>query len=106
MEAGDRACEVCGRADGPRYRFAGAGVARVRCLRHAVLFPPVFRRALRVAVLVGTTLFVINQGDIVLRGDLTPGVAAKIGLTYLVPFSVSTYSALAINRMREVDRAS
>ena len=26
-------------------------------------------------------------------------IAAKIGLTYTVPFSVSTYSALAANRL-------
>jgi hypothetical protein len=54
-----------------------------------------------VALLVGTILLVINQADVVLSGHLTPLVAAKIGLTYLVPFSVSTYSALAANRLRE-----
>ena len=104
MEARDQACGVRGRASGGRYRFAaGDGVPRVRCLRHAILFPPVFRRAVRVAVLVGTALFLINQADVVLGGDLTPGVAAKIGLTYLIPFSVATYSALAINRLRDGD---
>jgi hypothetical protein len=53
-----------------------------------------------VALLVGTVLFLINQSDVVLRGELTTLVVAKIGLTYMVPFSVSTYSALAANRLR------
>jgi hypothetical protein len=44
-------------------------------------------------------LFFINQSDVVLRGDITLLVLAKIALTYLVPFSVSMYSALAANRV-------
>jgi hypothetical protein len=44
-------------------------------------------------------LFLINQADVVVGGHLTVLVAAKIALTYLVPFSVSTYSALEINRL-------
>jgi Mg/Co/Ni transporter MgtE len=64
------------------------------------LYWPVLGRAIRVASVVGTVLFFINQSDVVLRGDITPLVIAKIGLTYLVPFSVSTYSALAANRLR------
>jgi len=53
-----------------------------------------------VALVVGTILIVINQADVLLGGQLTAVVVAKIGLTYLVPFSVSTYSALAANRLR------
>ena len=34
-----------------------------------------------------------------LHGHANALVAAKVGLTYLVPFSVSTYSALAANRL-------
>jgi len=36
----------------------------------------------------------------VLAGQLNALVAAKIVLTYLVPYSVSTYSALEVNRLR------
>lgn len=57
-------------------------------------------RALRVAAVVGTILFVINQLDVVVSGTLTALVAGKIALTYLVPYSVSTYSALEVNRLR------
>jgi hypothetical protein len=59
---------------------------------------------MRVAAVVGTILFAINQADVVLGGHLTPLVAAKIALTYLVPYSVSTYSALEINRLRRQER--
>ncbi len=57
-------------------------------------------RALRVALIVGVVLFAINQLDIVLRGDVTPTVVAKIVLTFLVPYSVSTYSSLQASRLR------
>jgi hypothetical protein len=43
-----------------------------------------------VALVVGTILVVINQADVLLSGQVTALVVAKIGLTYLVPFSVST----------------
>ena len=72
----------------------------LRCRRHAVLYPRVRDRALVVAVIVGTILFAINQLDVVLSGQLTALVAAKIALTYAVPYSVSTYSALEVNRLR------
>jgi hypothetical protein len=54
-----------------------------------------------VALIVGTILMVINQGDVLLSGHLTVLVACKIVLTYTVPFSVSTYSALAANRLQD-----
>ena len=54
--------------------------------------------AVRVALLVGTILFAINQLDVVLSGAITPLVAVKVALTYLVPYSVSTYSALEVSR--------
>ncbi len=71
----------------------------LRCRRHAVLYPRVRDRALIVAVIVGTILFAINQLDVVLSGQLTALVAGKIALTYAVPYSVSTYSALEVNRL-------
>jgi hypothetical protein len=55
-------------------------------------------RAIGVALVVGTILFAINQLDAVLRGDLTLVLVAKVALTYLVPYCVSTYSALEVSR--------
>lgn len=53
-----------------------------------------------VAAVVGTILFAINQLDVIIAGQLTAIVAAKVALTYAVPYSVSTYSALQVNRLR------
>jgi hypothetical protein len=93
-------CGVHGCRSAARYQFsAGSAASDLRCSRHAIVYGPVLGRAGRVALLVGTILFVINQSDVVLMGQLTPLVVAKIALTYLVPFSVSTYSALAANRI-------
>jgi hypothetical protein len=95
-------CERCGRP--AQFRFASSGTKpALRCWRHAVIYPPVFRRALQVSAVVGTTLFLINQPDVVLSGKITPLVVVKIFLTYLVPFLVSTYSALEINRLRRME---
>jgi len=47
----------------------------------------------------GTILTTINQGDILLTGAVTPLVVLKICLTYMVPYSVSTVSALAANHI-------
>ena len=83
------------------YRFvAGSQDNGTRCGWHALVYWPVCGRAIKVALIVGTILMVINQGDVLLGGNLTALVACKIVLTYTVPFSVSTYSALAANRLR------
>src|SRR2546430_15370636 len=94
----DSRCGVCGTR--ARYAFAPAAPAtKFRCLRHAVFFPRVRNRAAAVAVVVGTVLFAINQLDVVLAGTTTALVALKIALTYAVPYSVSTYSALEVSRL-------
>lgn len=93
-----------------RLRHAAAWLAVIArratgslpCGRRGVaLWParPVCRRAIAVALVVGTILMLINQADVLLTGHASAFVVAKIGLTYLVPCSVSTYSALAANRI-------
>lgn len=57
------------------------------------------RKAAATALLVGTVLTAINHGDVLLHGPLTAALFWKIPLTYAVPFTVSTYSALAITRV-------
>jgi hypothetical protein len=59
-------------------------------LRRA-LSQPCARRSLFVAVVVGTVLNMINQGDVWLAGGALS--YWKLGLTYLVPFCVATYGA-------------
>jgi hypothetical protein len=53
---------------------------------------------LQVAAVVGTVLNAINQGDRLLAMQWGDVVWWKIGLTYLVPFCVSVYSAARIRR--------
>ena len=60
------------------------------------LAPPLLNRSIRVALVVGTLLTAINQGDVILAGE-SP-VLWKVALTFLVPFMVASfgaYSALA-----------
>ena len=52
-------------------------------------------RGLRVGGLVGTTLVLINQGDVLLSGQLELSAVWKIPLTYLVPYCVSTYASVS-----------
>jgi hypothetical protein len=63
-------------------------------LRRAIR-PEISGRALRVAMIVGPTLTIINQGDVILNGDITAGVVGKIVLTFFVPYCVSTYAGVA-----------
>ncbi len=60
--------------------------------------PTVVRRALGYAVVVGAILIAINHVDAILRGDVDPGRAMKMGLTVLVPYTVSTLSSVQAMR--------
>jgi hypothetical protein len=46
-------------------------------------------------MVVGTILFALNQGDIVLGGNFPQALVWKIPLTYITPFLVSLWGALA-----------
>jgi hypothetical protein len=54
---------------------------------------------LQVSAVVGTVLNAINQGDRLLAQRWGDVVWWKIGLTYLVPFCVSVYSAARIRTL-------
>ncbi len=100
--ATESTCDLAGCTRAASYRFvSGAQDSEARCAWHALAYKPVCGRAIQVALIVGTILMVINQGDVLLSGHLTVLVACKIVLTYTVPFSVSTYSALAANRRHD-----
>ena len=53
----------------------------------------VFSRSVKVALFVGTILAFINHGDLIINGNLTPECWFKMGLTCLVPYSVSSWTA-------------
>ncbi len=50
------------------------------------------RKAVLTALVVGTILITINQGDLILAGIAPP--AWKIILTYCVPYCVTTWGAI------------
>ena len=56
------------------------------------------RRSLYVALVVGTVLNMINQGDAFFAG--VPVNWLKIILTYFVPYAVSTYGAVSYQLSR------
>ena len=55
--------------------------------------PGVPRRSLAAAVVVGTLLNLINQGDALFSGHRLDWL--KLALTYIVPYCVATYGAVA-----------
>ncbi len=50
-------------------------------------------RSLKVALIVGTILALINHFDSIISGSLDAAVTFQIVLTYAVPYSVSTFSS-------------
>ena len=56
-------------------------------------------RSVKIALVVGTILAVINHGDRLVTGEWSGGVVLKILLTYFVPFAVATCSALMNSRV-------
>ncbi|WP_072376528.1 nitrate/nitrite transporter NrtS [Hyphomicrobium sp. NDB2Meth4] len=57
------------------------------------------RTSLSVALVVGSLLNLINQGDVLLGAK--PVIWPKLVLTYLVPYGVSTYGAVAVRLRHE-----
>lgn len=82
-----------------RFRFMRHGKVEQKCLRHALVHPPLMRTALVTALVVGTILTAINQGNVLVHGSFPAQLAWKIPLTYCVPYCVATFSALRISRL-------
>lgn len=51
------------------------------------------RRGLTVAGVVGPILTIVNQYDVLLSLDFSTRLWMKVGLTFLIPYSVSSYSS-------------
>lgn len=107
-DAGQTAtCGRCGRRSEKGWSFAfknpvpeGApeeGTV-IKCTRCAIRHRPMLRRSLMVAVVVGTILTLLNQGDILFSGSWNSALYWKVPLTYCVPFCVATYGALTNSR--------
>ena len=63
--------------------------------------PVILKRGIKVGLVVGTTLAFINHGDKILNLALDGQSLLKIGLTYLVPFFVSTWASVQTVRAGE-----
>jgi hypothetical protein len=63
-----------------------------------IAYRPHLRKTVRIALVVGTVLFCINQLDVVLRGKATTVTWIKGAITYLVPFVVSNLGVLVASR--------
>lgn len=58
-------------------------------------------RSLVISLLIGTLLVIINQGNIIVQGDLPSSLVWKVPLTYAVPYCVATAGAM-LNARRAV----
>ena len=78
---------------------------RWRAIWQCATAPGVLRRSLAAAVIVGTVLNLINQGDALFAGKALDWL--KVALTYIVPYCVATYGAVAfrLDAMRDDMRA-
>jgi hypothetical protein len=56
------------------------------------------RRTLRIALVVGVILTLINQADVIIGGDATAFTWVKVALNFCVPFVVSNLGLLAGKR--------
>lgn len=62
-----------------------------------IVSQPVVSRAIKVALIVGSALNLINQGENILMLELEQLNILKLILTYIVPYTVTTYTATAMN---------
>lgn len=54
----------------------------------------VVKPALKIALIVGSILAAINHGHAIINADFSIERVVQMALTYLVPYCVSTYSAV------------
>lgn len=94
-------CDSCGRKiERHAYEFRVDDGTGQDCLTCALRRGPLVRRSLMVAIVVGTLLAAINQGNVVIGGDFPDSLAWKIPLTYTVPYCVATFGAIMNARKR------
>lgn len=88
------ACERCERLVEHRYGLKDGAL----CFRCSLQNRRLIRRSLLVAMIVGTVLVAINQGNRLIAGEAGPDLYWKIPLTYAVPYIVATVGALLNTR--------
>jgi hypothetical protein len=68
---------------------------RMRWVYETCTTPEHLRSTVRIALVVGLILTLINQADVILGGDATEFTWIKVGLNFCVPFVVSNLGLLA-----------
>lgn len=96
-------CDQCGRRsrEGRSFAFNRGPETPgqiTKCVYCALRHSPMLRRSFKVALVVGTALTLLNQGDSLFAGNWANSLYWKIPLTYCVPFCVATYGALSNGR--------
>lgn len=61
----------------------------------------VVRRATFMALVVGNVIGALNHGDKIVMGLMSKGDWIKVGLTFLIPYTVSTISSVLATRDQE-----
>ena len=61
-------------------------------------------RAIKFACVVGVILAVINHGDHIISGNMTLTNWIKIGITFCVPFCVSTFSSILAIKKEQLSK--
>ncbi len=75
-------------------------IVKTLCDSHTI------NQSMKISVVVGTILNIINQGDFILNMMFENINYFKLSLTYLVPFCVSTYTAITINMKLKIGEIS
>jgi len=79
-----------------RFSFAKSVIIETICDSYTL------KKAVKISILVGTLLNIINQGDFILQMEFEKLNYFKLILTYFVPFLVSAYTAININMRLKV----
>lgn len=82
----------------PSPEVAAAPLASVREAVRYCARPAHLRRTAMIAVVVGTVLTHVNEGDLLLSGAATAAMAVKVAANYLTPFLVSNLGLLSGRR--------
>jgi hypothetical protein len=72
--------------------------AQDRAIRY-LFHGSVLHRNLAIALIVGVALSAVNQGDVLMNGDLSARVWIKVLFNFFVPFTVASVSCV-VNRSR------
>ena len=88
----------CDLHEGRTFSFHTLEGPILKCLLCSLYHWRMLKRSLLTAVVVGTILTLLNQGDKLFAGSWANALYWKVPLTYCVPFFVATWGALTNSR--------